>query len=187
MIDYCRGDLSHELSKFLRFKEDMARFYVAQLVLAIEYLHKENILYRDLKPENILIDLDGNSKLADFGLSKEGIGDDDKTKSFCGSPAYLSPEVLNNKSKDASGYGKSTDVYGIGAVMFELMVGTPPFLADELPEMFKKITESELIFPKNISLEAKDLMKVLFKGFIPYNRLNHNSTLLILLNVLIII
>lgn len=160
VIDYCRGDLARELSKLLTFKEDMVRFYIAQLILAIEYLHHQNIIYRDLKPENILVDLDGNIKLADFGLSKEGIGDDDKTRSFCGSPAYLSPEVVNNKNKGAGGYGKSTDIYGIGAVMYELMVGSPPFLAEEIPEMFKKITEAELSFPKNISAEAKDLMKV---------------------------
>ena len=160
VIDYCRGDLARELSKLMTFKEDMVRFYIAQLVLAIEYLHQQNVIYRDLKPENILVDLDGNIKLADFGLSKEGIGDDDKTRSFCGSPAYLSPEVVNNKSKGAGGYGKSTDIYGIGAVMYELMVGTPPFLAEEIPEMFKKITEAELCFPKHLSLEAKDLMRV---------------------------
>lgn len=161
MIDYCRGDLAHELSKCLVFKEDVARFYIAQLVLAIEYLHQQNVIYRDLKPENILLDLEGNSKLADFGLSKEGIGDDDKTRSFCGSPAYLSPEVVINKNKgSAGGYGKSTDVYGIGAVMYELLVGSPPFLAEEIPEMFKKITEGELTFPKHLSNDAKDLIKV---------------------------
>ena len=144
----------------MTFKEEMVRFYIAQLLLAIEYLHQQNVIYRDLKPENILVDLDGNIKLADFGLSKEGMTDDDKTKSFCGSPAYLSPEVVNNKNKGTGGYGKSTDVYGIGAVMYELMVGTPPFLAEEIPEMFKKIAEADLVFPKNISNEAKDLMKV---------------------------
>lgn len=160
VIDYCRGDLSHELSKQMTFKEETARFYLCQLILAIEYLHQQNIMYRDLKPENILLDLDGNIKLADFGLSKEGIGDDDKTRSFCGSPAYLSPEVVINKNKGAAGYGKSTDIYGIGAVMYELLVGSPPFLAEEIPEMFKKITEAELTFPKHLSYEAKDLMKV---------------------------
>ncbi len=133
---------------------------MAQLILAIEYLHQQNVIYRDLKPENILVDLDGNIKLADFGLSKEGIGDDDKTRSFCGSPAYLSPEVVTNKNKGSNGYGKSTDVYGMGAVMYELIVGHPPFLAEEIPEMFKKIVESELTFPKNISSEAKDLIMV---------------------------
>ena len=148
----------------------MVRFYMAQLILAIEYLHKENVIYRDLKPENILVDLDGNIKLADFGLSKEGIGDDDKTRSFCGSPAYLSPEVVSNKSKGSTGYGKSTDIYGMGAVMYELLVGQPPFLAEEIPEMFKKIVEAELTFPKNISTEARDLMRVfLFEIYVIFS------------------
>ena len=108
------------------------------------------------------VDTDGHIKLADFGLSKEGIGDDDKTKSFCGSPAYLSPEVINNKGKNAIGYGKSTDVYGIGAVLYELLVGYPPFLADEIPEIFRKIKEDNIQFPKNITPDARDLIRVLY-------------------------
>lgn len=68
---------------------------MAELILALEHLHSKNILYRDMKPENILLDGDGHIKLADFGLSKDNVAD--KTKSFCGSPAYLAPEVLGQK------------------------------------------------------------------------------------------
>ena len=92
-----------------KFSEDEARFYIAELVQAIEYLHSLNIIYRDLKPENILVDADGHIKLADFGLAKEGICDNDVAKSFCGSPAYLPPEILMN-----AGVSKAGDVYGIG-------------------------------------------------------------------------
>lgn len=138
----------------------MTRFYIAELVLAIEYLHKKNIIYRDLKPENILIDVNGHMKLADFGLSKDGVGDEDLTKSFCGSPAYLSPEVLLSKDKPYNGYGKSVDLYGIGAVLYEFLLGSPPFFSPEIPELFKKIKEGKLEFPKNVSPEAKDLIKV---------------------------
>lgn len=96
MLDYCPGgDLSYHLTQNTKFSEKDTRFYIAELVLAIEYLHLQNVVYRDLKPENILLDKDGHIKLADFGLSKEGVGDTDKTKSFCGSPAYLSPEMLS--------------------------------------------------------------------------------------------
>ena len=82
---------------------------MAELILAIEHIHSKDIIYRDLKPENILLTNDGHIKLADFGLSKERIGDKDVAKSFCGSPAYLSPDMLKNK-----GVGKPADIYGIG-------------------------------------------------------------------------
>lgn len=109
----------------------------------------------------MFLDVQGHIKLADFGLSKDGIGDDDRTKSFCGSPAYLSPEVLLNKGKAQVGYGKTTDLYGIGAVLYELLIGQPPFFTPEIGEMFRRIREGKVEFPKNISPHAKDLIKVL--------------------------
>lgn len=97
MIDYCSGnDLSYHLAKQVIFEEEVAKFYIAELVLAIEHIHSLNVVYRDLKPENILIAKDGHIKLADFGLAKDNIRDQDTTKSFCGSPAYLSPEMLSH-------------------------------------------------------------------------------------------
>ena len=88
MTDYCAGkDLSLAIAAKMMLDEEEAKFYLAEIILAINYLHKEKILYRDLKHENVLIDLDGHIKLADFGLSKENIGDNDKTNTFCGSPA----------------------------------------------------------------------------------------------------
>jgi serum/glucocorticoid-regulated kinase 2 len=85
-----------------------------------------------LKPENILIAEDGHIRLADFGLSKENVGDADATKTFCGSPAYLSPEVLNNK-----GATKMSDIYGIGTCLFEMLTGEPPFYSEDIPFMYK--------------------------------------------------
>lgn len=96
---------------------------MAQIILALEYLHNHNILYRDLKPENILIAKDGYIRLTDFGLSKENCF----AMSFCGSPAYLSPEMLEKK-----GVGFSTDIYGIGCVLFEMLTGEPPFFDEKL-------------------------------------------------------
>ena len=96
VLEYCQGgDLSYHLSEKYRFDEKDSRFYIAELILAVEHLHEKNVVYRDLKPENILLDKEGHVKLADFGLSKDNIGKDGVTKSFCGSPAYLSPEMLN--------------------------------------------------------------------------------------------
>ena len=93
------------------------------------------------------------------------MADEDLTKSFCGSPAYLSPEVLLTKNKNTKGYGKSADLYGIGAVLYEFIVGAPPFVSPELPELFRKIKEGKLEFPKGVSPEARDLIKVLLDFF----------------------
>ena len=117
--------------------------------MAIEYLHSQNILYRDLKPENILIAEDGHIKLTDFGLSKENISHKDLTNSFCGSPAYVTPEVLLRK-----GHGTSADLYGIGAILYELIVGYPAFYDEDLGQMYKNIKTKELDFPNTVSEEA---------------------------------
>ena len=87
-----------------------------------------------MKPENILLDTKGHVKLADFGLSKEGVADSDKAKSFCGSPAYLSPDMLSQK-----GAGKPSDIYGIGCVMYEMMTGESPYYNDDIQVMYKNI------------------------------------------------
>ena len=129
--------------------ENCARFIIAQLVLAIEYLHKNNILYRDLKPENILIHEDGYIRLTDFGLSKEN----NFAASFCGSPAYLSPEMLEKK-----GVGFSSDIYGIGCVLYEMVVGEPPFFDENIEVLLENIRSSRLRYPSYLSLEVKSLI-----------------------------
>ena len=147
------------------FEENEAKFYIAELILGIEHLHKLNIIYRDLKPENILINSDNHIKLADFGLAKEGVNDSSMTKSFCGSPAYLSPEMIIRK-----GAGKSADMYGIGAVLYEMIRGTPPFYSNNIRTLYKNITQSKLILPDFFSIELKDLLKQLLCKD-PYKRI----------------
>jgi protein-serine/threonine kinase len=106
ILDLCPGgDLSYHLTKREIFSEKDAKFFIAEVILAIEYIHSLDIIYRDLKPENILIDSEGHCKLADFGLAKEGIRNNN-AKSFCGSPAYLAPEMLSE-----TGVGKPADIY----------------------------------------------------------------------------
>ena len=156
IIDYCPGgDLNFHIIQNV-FEEEEARFYIAELILGIEHLHKLNIMYRDLKPENILISSDNHIKLADFGLAKEGVNDNTMTKSFCGSPAYLSPEMLIRK-----GAGKSADIYGIGAVLYEMICGSPPFFSNNIKTLYKNITQSKLKLPNYFSDELKDLLKQL--------------------------
>ena len=154
ILDYCPiGDLSYQIQINL-FEEDEAKFYIAELILAIEYLHKRDIIYRDLKPENILIDEDYHIKLADFGLAKENVKNDTPNKTFCGSPQYLSPEMLSKE-----GTTKSSDIYGIGAILFEMVTGAPPFYSQDVDLMYKNISENNLMFPEIFSEELKDLLR----------------------------
>lgn len=146
--------MATHLLKMGRFSEEIARFYISELLLAIDYLHKLNVVYRDLKPENVLVAEDGHIKLADFGLAKDNIADNDKAKSFCGSHAYLSPEVLTHK-----GASKASDIYGIGAVLYEFLTGEPPYYSDDIPTLYKNIKEGNLKFPNYISEDAKNLLK----------------------------
>ena len=157
VMDYCPGgDLSLQIQINL-FEEEEAKFYIAELILAIEYLHNHNILYRDLKPENILISSDGHIKLVDFGLAREN-AKDTVAKSFCGSPSYLSPEMVKKQ-----GASKDTDIYGIGAVLYELISGTTPFYGNDLRTLYNNITKKRLLFPEFFSDKLKNLLKQLLE------------------------
>ena len=165
IIDYCPGgDLNYHIIQNL-FEEDEAKFFIAELILGIEHLHSLDIIYRDLKPENILIAKDGHIKLADFGLAKEKVTDFEIAKSFCGSPAYLAPEMLSRR-----GVGKSADIYGIGAVLYEMICGSPPFYANDMSTMYQNISKNNLMLHDYFSDELKDLLKKLLNRD-PKNRI----------------
>ena len=140
ILDYCSGcDLAYHLNKKQIFEEEEAKFFIAEVILAIEYIHGLDVIYRDLKPENILIDKDGHCRLADFGLAKENIGEKDFAKSFCGSPAYLPPEMLHSK-----GVSKAADIYQIGAVLYEFLIGFPPYYTENIKELYNSIRSAKL-------------------------------------------
>jgi protein-serine/threonine kinase len=139
------GELFWHLQKEGRFSEDRARFYIAELVLALEHLHKYNIVYRDLKPENILLDATGHIALCDFGLSKPDLTNDQLTNTFCGTTEYLAPEVL----LDEKGYGKHVDFWSLGVLLFEMCCGWSPFYAEQTQEMYRLICYGKIRFPKH--------------------------------------
>ena len=118
------GDMSQMIKSGGRFTEKLAKIYAAELVLALEYLHACNIIFRDLKPRNVLFNTNGHVILTDFGLSKEGVADTDLCSSFCGSHAYLAPEVIAR-----NGYGKSIDWYLLGVAIYEMLTGKTPYYA----------------------------------------------------------
>lgn len=123
ILDYCPGgDLSEYIEREKRFTEDRARIYLAEILLALEDLHKRDIIYRDLKPDNVILDGEGHAMLTDFGLSKQGIINNSSAKSFCGSVAYLAPEMIKR-----AGHGKAVDWYLLGVLMYEMLVGQPPY------------------------------------------------------------
>lgn len=159
VLEYCPGgELFFHLSRAGKFEEPRAQFYAACVLLAIEHLHSQNIVYRDLKPENILIDSQGYAKITDFGLSKENILDNTSARTFCGTPEYLAPEVLLKQ-----GHGKAVDWWSLGALIFEMLTGLPPFYnAKDRERMFQDIMQSEVRFPAFISQNARSLLEHLF-------------------------
>ena len=155
---YPGGELYHHLKRVKKFSEDHAKFYFAEVLMSLKYLHEKDIAYRDLKPENIVIDIDGHVRLTDFGLSKMDMRDE--SRSFCGSPEYMSPDMLRNQ-----GHTKMVDLYCIGVLLFELITGYPPFYDRNKNEMYLKILNSNLVVPDFVSDQAKDIiLKLLDKN-----------------------
>lgn len=144
----------------------MVKIYASEILLALQFLHQQDIIYRDLKPENIVIDGLGHIKLTDFGLSKEGVlFADQGARSFCGSIAYLAPEMLNRQ-----GHGKAVDWYLLGVVIYELLVGTPPYYAENKEQLFENIRNGSLKIPKHFATSTKSLLKGLLQRN-PHKRL----------------
>jgi len=155
VLDYCPGgDLSSQLLMEKRFSEQRAKIYACEIILALEELHKRDIIYRDLKPDNVVIDKDGHALLTDFGLSKEGVSDTLAAKSFCGSVAYLAPEMIKR-----NGHGKSIDWYLLGVVLYEMLVGVPPYFSSNKEELMNNIQRGKLKMPTYLSVEARELIK----------------------------
>lgn len=159
ILDYCPGgDLGSHIAREKRFSETRARIYLCEILVALEELHRRDIIFRDLKPDNVVVDAEGHAMLTDFGLSKEGVLDNHSAKSFCGSVAYLAPEMLKRQ-----GHGKAVDWYLLGVLLYEMLVGIPPYFSHNKDQLFHNIQHSTLKIPTSLSSDAKSLLKGLLQ------------------------
>jgi len=172
VLDYCAGgELFFHLGRAGCFSEDLGRFYAAEITLALGHLHEHGIVYRDLKPENILLTAEGHVKLADFGLSKEGVTHGTEgSHSFCGTPEYLAPEVL-----DRSGHGTAVDWWSLGALLYEMLTGLPPWFTQDRQKLFAAIRHAPLRLPAGLSAASKLVLTELLQRA-PAERLGAHST-----------
>lgn len=159
VLDYINGgELFYHLQRERCFLEPRARFYAAEIASALGYLHSLNIVYRDLKPENILLDSQGHIVLTDFGLCKENIEQNGTTSTFCGTPEYLAPEVLHKQP-----YDRTVDWWCLGAVLYEMLYGLPPFYSRNTAEMYDNILNKPLQLKPNITNSARHLLEGLLQ------------------------
>eukprot|EP01134_Creolimax_fragrantissima_P005835 CFRG5835T1 len=147
------GELFTLIKLSRRFSETTTKFYVGEILLGLEYLHKNKIIFRDLKPENILIDQRGHIRICDFGFAKRLENRDDRTHTFCGTPEYLAPEVIDN----FGGYNRLVDLWALGVVAFECLTGRMPFSAKG-DLLYVHILEEEPDFPSYVSPVAKSFV-----------------------------
>ena len=161
VIEFVRGgDLMYHMQRRSRLTEPEAQFYSAEISLALDFLHMRGIIYRDLKLDNVLIDHEGHIKLTDYGMCKEGMKKGDKTSTFCGTPSYISPELLRNDP-----YDFSVDWWALGVLLYEMLAGKSPFDGNEPSEeaLFQTILEKTIRIPRSLSVRAQNILRAFLK------------------------
>ena len=170
ILEYAQGgELFTHLAQERMFTEEVASFYMAEMVLALEHLHRNlGVIYRDLKPENCLLDAEGHLLLTDFGLSKVAVDENDKCNSMLGTVEYMAPEVVQRHK-----YGMAVDWWSFGALGFDLLTGSPPFQGQNHAKIQEKIVKQKLVMPYFLGPDAKDLLTRLLRKE-PAKRLGAN-------------
>ncbi|XP_036397534.1 protein kinase C eta type [Megalops cyprinoides] len=148
------GDLMFHIQKSRKFEEGRARFYTAEITSALMFLHAKGIIYRDLKLDNVLLDKDGHCKLADFGMCKEGMFEGAATGTFCGTPDYIAPEILQEML-----YGPSVDWWALGVLLYEMLSGHAPFEAENEDDLFESILNEEIVYASWLSTDSVNILK----------------------------
>jgi len=162
------GELFMQLQKERMLMEDTAIFYLSQVVLAIQHLHKLGIIYRDLKPENIMLDREGHVKLTDFGCVKESESDE-INYTFCGTIEYMAPEIINR-----SGHGKEVDWWSLGILTHDMLTGSPPFTGKNRKTVTERVLRGKLQLRKYLTPNAKDMLTRLLNRKVE-NRLGYGE------------
>mmetsp|Transcript_10017 Transcript_10017/g.31854 ORF Transcript_10017/g.31854 Transcript_10017/m.31854 type:complete len:506 (-) Transcript_10017:205-1722(-) len=160
VLDYCAGgELFYHLQRRGRFAEVDSRFYISEILLGLEYLHSQGILYRDLKPENCLLDGEGHVRLTDFGLSKENLTKTTLFQSFVGTVLYLSPEMIRRE-----GHGYALDFYCLGCLVYVLLTGSLPHFTGDIKQMVAKRAQGDAFtLPRDCSRTCKNLLEKLLE------------------------
>ncbi|XP_017133422.1 putative protein kinase C delta type homolog isoform X2 [Drosophila elegans] len=152
------GDLMFHIQESGRFSEERARFYGAEIISGLKFLHKKGIIYRDLKLDNVLLDFEGHVRIADFGMCKLQIYLDKTADSFCGTPDYMAPEIIKGEK-----YNQNVDWWSFGVLLYEMLIGQSPFSGCDEDELFWSICNEIPWFPVYISAEATGILKGLLE------------------------
>nr|XP_034984073.1 protein kinase C theta type isoform X1 [Zootoca vivipara] len=147
------GDLMFHIQICHKFDIGRARFYAAEIICGLQFLHSQGIIYRDLKLDNVLLDKEGHIKIADFGMCKEHMGGDAKTSTFCGTPDYIAPEILLGQK-----YNTSVDWWSFGVLLYEMLIGQSPFHGQDEEELFQSIRMDSPFYPRWLDKDARDLL-----------------------------